>query len=831
METETSRFTSALATIAATVVISVASAGCGGSSGGTHYTYDVPASARSPWPMMRRTSANDGRSTVIPPRAAAPGVEPWRYPTAKGIFSVPVIGEDGRVLVGSADRTFYAIEPDGALAWKFPTGEIIDSAASVGADGTIYFGSGDGHLYALDPDGDPKWAFAAHHQAGGPDASQGNRCSDLPPAGGPSTWFEGNVVIGADGRLWAGNDDYRMYSLDPDGTERFAFFVGPIPFGAVWSAATTRADGSAVFGGMDFFVYAVSADGNCLWRRFLNAPVSASPARAPDGTIYVGGWDNALYALDGTSGEIRWRFGTTSHIYGSPALAEDGTIYVGSTDGSLYAVAPDGTRLWTFDTLDPIRSSPSIDGEGRIYFGAGDGVLYALNPDGTRAWSYDATEQDRNDLNSSPVLGEERIYLGSEDGSILGVPYGYCASSSDPRCSTSPLSDLGDDGAALYYVTPGGRNFTAVPEPVQRGAAFTVRLVAREGGDTLLARLDVASVTVKSTPAVEWEVVEQGGGQWINLVPRALLAAGTSYTLDVSSKWSAGGGRKGNVSQRFTFSTVAEEVAPPSFAVGADLAPAFEIRNLAPYQPPVIVSLNQIGFDSLDFLASVIESAPGRFVLWLMAGKAGEDGTQVDPATPSLVAMDGVLDGASFAMNGVGLTLVTGGPPIPIGDFRLASQFDAAGKFDAGTSMVARASCSDLGLIGTFLSLFQLCNEAGEFVSVGTIRGQTYDGAANHRPAGVAVTAIERAGREFTARLTAPGYKLAEHLPAIVLVDPASGRSVQTDYKKALTASATASGDLASVTLRVPDDVALPAGPVKAIVVTDLFPLASQVLD
>ncbi|MBK7976694.1 MAG: PQQ-like beta-propeller repeat protein [Deltaproteobacteria bacterium] len=211
----------------------VIASGCGGSSNGTRYSYDVPTSASSPWPMMRRTAANDGRSTVIPPRAAASGEAPWRYPTGKGIFSVPVIGEDGRVLVGSADRTFYAIEPDGRLAWTFPTGEIIDSAGSVAADGTIYFGSGDGHLYALDPDGEQKWAFAAHHQSGGPDASQGNRCSDLPPAGGPSTWFEGNVVIGADGRLWAGNDDYRMYSLDPDGTERFAFFVGPIPFGAV----------------------------------------------------------------------------------------------------------------------------------------------------------------------------------------------------------------------------------------------------------------------------------------------------------------------------------------------------------------------------------------------------------------------------------------------------------------------------------------------------------------------------------------------------------------------------------------------------------------------
>ncbi len=765
-------------------------AGCGSDAGRVSYRYEVPTSATSPWPMMRRTAANDGLSPIRPPRTSAPGEAPWRYATGKGIFSVPVVGEDGRVLVGSADRTFYALAPDGSLAWSFPTGEIIDSAASVAADGTIYFGSGDGRLYALDADGNERWRFTAHHQSGSPDEGQGNRCSDLPPAGGPSTWFEGNVVIGRGGRLWAGNDDYRMYSLEPDGSERFSFFVGPIPFGAVWSAATTREDGSAVFGGMDFFVYAVSEDGNCLWRKFLNGPVSSSPARAQDGTLYIGGWDSRLYALDGASGEKRWDFATSSHIYGSPALGADGTVYVGSTDGSLYAV----------------------------------------NPDGTRAWSYDATTQDRNDLNSSPVLGEDRVYLGSEDGSIHGVPYGYCASTSDARCNTSPASDLGDEGAALYYVTPGGRSFAEVPEPVQRGAAFAVRLVVREGGDTLLARFDVPSVSVRSEPAVEWEVVEQGGGQWINLVPRTLLAAGATYQLDVSARFSASGGRGGSVSHRFTFDTVRETTAPPSFAVTSERAPAFEIRNLAPYQPPIIVSLNQIGFDSLDFLASVIESRPGQFVLWMMTGKAGADGTVIDPATPSLVALDGTLDGASFAMNGTGLTLVTGGPPIPIDDFRLASQFDAEGRFDAGTSMVARAGCSDLGLIGTFLTLFQLCNGAGEFVSVGTIRGEVYDGAANQRPADVEVTAIERADHEITARFTAPGYTLAEHLPAIVLVDDTTGRAVQLDYRKALAATANASGDLASVTLRVPDGIALPAA-LRAIVVADLFPLASRVLE
>lgn len=125
--------------------------------------YDVPVDPDSPWPKFRRTSRQDARSPIP---AVVTDAAPWTFATGKGIFSSPVIGADGTVYVGSADRTFYAIGPDGLLRWSFETGEIVDSAALLDDEGRVFFGSGDGSAYALDAaTGDPLWTFEADDPA------------------------------------------------------------------------------------------------------------------------------------------------------------------------------------------------------------------------------------------------------------------------------------------------------------------------------------------------------------------------------------------------------------------------------------------------------------------------------------------------------------------------------------------------------------------------------------------------------------------------------------------------------------------------------------------
>jgi outer membrane protein assembly factor BamB len=150
----------------------------------------LPLAASSPWPKFRGDAYQDGVGTV---HAHLTGGAMWSYPTGKGVFSSPVVAADGTIYVGSADRNFYALNPDGSLLWKIECGELIDSAALLDDKGRLYFGAGDSKLRAVDPKtGTIEWTMTA---------------DDPSVNGAYINWFEGNVGIGLDGTLYAPNDN------------------------------------------------------------------------------------------------------------------------------------------------------------------------------------------------------------------------------------------------------------------------------------------------------------------------------------------------------------------------------------------------------------------------------------------------------------------------------------------------------------------------------------------------------------------------------------------------------------------------------------------------
>ncbi len=138
-----------------------------------------------------------------------------------------------------------------------------------------------------------------------------------------------------------------------------------------------------------------------------------------NGSIYVGCYDNNLYALNATNGEFQWKYATDGGIVSKPAVFE-GNIYFGSEDHRLHVVsARSGKVLWTYYADDHVRSSPRI-AENHAFFGSDDKYLHAVNlGTGRLSWRFAAAAEIR----SSPFVVDELVYFGCESGDFYAVTF------------------------------------------------------------------------------------------------------------------------------------------------------------------------------------------------------------------------------------------------------------------------------------------------------------------------------------------------------------------------------------------------------------------------
>ena len=57
---------------------------------------------------------------------------------------------------------------------------------------------------------------------------------------------------------------------------------------------------------------------------------------------------------------LKWSYTTGGSVWSSPAIASNGLIYVGSWDDKLYAINPDGSLKWSYTTGSYVWSSPAM---------------------------------------------------------------------------------------------------------------------------------------------------------------------------------------------------------------------------------------------------------------------------------------------------------------------------------------------------------------------------------------------------------------------------------------------------------------------------------------
>jgi outer membrane protein assembly factor BamB len=359
----------------------------------------------------------------------------WRFKTGGKVRSSPAV-LSGIVCFGSEDGCLYGVNANkGQLLWKFKTAGEVSSSPAV-EDDTVYFLGGDGAFYALDlKTGQQKWKY----QAG----------QDLPfeaVKGDPRTWdyFLSSPVLVDDG-VFFGSGDGNLYALNrKTGKLMWKFRTD----GRV--RASPAADGGVLYvGSFDRQFYAIeSQTGNLKWRVQVGGPIQSSPA-VGDGLVYFGARDGYLHAVDAQTGQEAWKADHQgSWVVTSPAIAQ-GMVFAGSSDGEFVQALDTrtGVEKWRFKTGGNVFSSPAVAGEV-LYFGAFNVRLYGLDIQHGKLQAVNVAESA---INSSPVLADGVLYVGSDDNCL----YAFEGDTLRLRKDLALDSPILDAYVGEYEISPG----------------------------------------------------------------------------------------------------------------------------------------------------------------------------------------------------------------------------------------------------------------------------------------------------------------------------------------------------------------------------------------
>jgi len=203
-----------------------------------------------------------------------------RFETGGWIDSKPTFLSDGRLCFSSYDGVIYVVDQDLNELARYETDTWLTRAFAVGPDDTIYAGGMNGLLFAVDPSGTLKWQF---------DSGQ--------------AIFSSPVVT--DTRVFFGSNAGGFFSVDvSSGTENWRFGISAIEI--ISSPPTLGADGYLYFGVSDHKVYGLGKDSLRRWSFDTGVEIGGTPltgkpilggiAVSDAGTAYFGNCGGVLFA-------------------------------------------------------------------------------------------------------------------------------------------------------------------------------------------------------------------------------------------------------------------------------------------------------------------------------------------------------------------------------------------------------------------------------------------------------------------------------------------------------------------------------------------------------
>ncbi|HEX4926212.1 MAG TPA: PQQ-binding-like beta-propeller repeat protein [Bdellovibrionales bacterium] len=283
----------------------------------------------------------------------------WNLKIRGGVASGAQVVDD-KVYFGASDGHFYAVEAfTGRMAWAFPT-RVENLAGPLVHNKTVYFLSGNDVVYALNSDnGQQRWMYTRTSQ------------SDLSIRGGtrPAV-FDKVLYIGfSDGFLAAIHAD--------DGSLLWERQLGTSPKFKDIDASPWVDAKNIYVSSYDNYLYNLSrTDGQVIWRI---EDGGAFPVTVAGNVVYYATSNGKVKAVDRATGQIIWERKLKSGIATQPVLFEGNLVY-GESDGALRVVeAKTGQDVAQFQTGHGVNAAPAIDPKtGHVYVMSNEGNLFSL---------------------------------------------------------------------------------------------------------------------------------------------------------------------------------------------------------------------------------------------------------------------------------------------------------------------------------------------------------------------------------------------------------------------------------------------------------------------
>ncbi len=360
-----------------------------------------PAAVETSWPLFRRTADLAGIASSSLPSKLKPK---WQITSKDGFSSTAAIVGD-HVYVGTLSGEMLCLKrASGETVWSYRTVEDPKPNSFLPGFQASPAVIGDS-VFAGDEDG----VFHA-----------------IDRATGKKKWTftsNGQIIASANvvgERVIFGSYDSSLYCLKTtDGTKLWQYQTQDRVNGS-----PAVSDKHTFVTGCDQHMRVIDIEtGEQAAEMQLERYLIASPAVSGE-MLYVGTHESEVIALNWRKKEVVWRYNDPSRDqpFHSSAALTDKLVIVGGQDKILHAIdRATGQGVWTLPTRGQVNSSPVVVGD-RVFVGSKDGFLYeAKLADGMLIEKYQVAGRG---LSASPAVGEGCLVIGAEGNNGALVCFG-----------------------------------------------------------------------------------------------------------------------------------------------------------------------------------------------------------------------------------------------------------------------------------------------------------------------------------------------------------------------------------------------------------------------